>query len=92
MIIILRGKEEAYNNLDEFDRKSGITRKELKAMSKGTYIIKNENEYVMLLEFKITPDEIAKGLKETREDVKQVIRNHRNKLKIAREEERILSK
>lgn len=92
MIVILRGKEEYYNSLEEFDDKSGITRKELKAMSRGAYIIKDDKEFVMLFEFKITSEEIAKGLNETREDVKQVVRNHRNKLKLAREEERILSK
>ena len=92
MIVILRGKEEYYNSLEEFDQKSGITRKELKAMSRGTYIIKDDKEFVMLFEFKITPEEIAKGLNESREDVKQVVRNHKNKLKLAREEERILSK
>ena len=92
MIVILRGKEEYYNSLEEFDQKSGITRKELKAMSRGTYIIKDDKEFVMLFEFKINPEEIAKGLNETREDIKQVVRNHKNKLKLAREEERILSK
>lgn len=91
MIIILRAKEEYYNSLEEFDEKSGITRKELKAMSRGTYIIKGDKEILMLWEFKISPDEIANGLNETREDIKQVIRNLNNKLKIAREEERILA-
>jgi len=91
MIIIFRGKEEYYNDLEEFDQKSGITRKELKNMSRGTYIIKGDKEICMLWEFKINPDEIAKGMKETREDIKQVERNHRNKCRMLREEERMLS-
>lgn len=91
MIIILRGKEEYYNSLKEFEEKSGLTRKELKSMSRGAYIIKDNREYVMLLDFNITCRDVSYAGKEGENFVFMVVRNHKRKIKSALQEERTLS-
>lgn len=91
MIVILRGKEEYYNSLAEFEEKSGINRKDLKLMSQGQYIMKEDREILMLLEFTPTVDDIALMTEESKNYVKIVFRNHRRKLHLAITEERILS-